>query len=175
VGVLPTLGGKRPRDGPHATIKYMLVKYTGLIKILVKTKCAPILVLIFDVFGEIMCFIAVRLNKLNLFHLSLIHFIVFQALWAHSDENLPRYTLITTHHIFRMNFRIPAVSISEKPLIGHFLKGVMFWYYYLIDQTIRKNHETYDDRGGAAKLQLSKSAPGLLGSISISSSHSLNV
>jgi len=23
----------------------------------------------------------------------------------------------------------------------------MFWYYYLIDQTIRKNHETYDDRG----------------------------
>jgi len=25
-----------------------------------------------------------------------------------------------------VNFRIPAFSISEKPLIGHFLKGVMF-------------------------------------------------
>ena len=40
-----------------------------------------------------------------------------------------------------------SVTESEKTLIGHFLKGVMFWYYHLIDQTIRKNHETYDGRG----------------------------
>jgi len=36
------------------------------------------------------------------------------------------YTHITTQHIFRVNFRTRVFSISEKSLIGHFLKGVMF-------------------------------------------------
>ena len=55
----------------------------------------------------------------------------------------------------------PHFSISEKTLIGHFLKGVMFSNHHLMDQTMRKNHKTYDGRGGAAKVKFSKSAPGL--------------
>jgi len=74
-------------------------------------------------------------------------FYVLQLLYTHSGENFYCYTHITTQHIFRVNFHIRVFSISEKSLIGHFLKGVMFWNYHLIDQTIRKNHETYDGRG----------------------------
>jgi len=60
MGALPTLGGKRPRDGPHATIKHMLVKYTGLIKILVKTKCAP------TVYADVVPALAYQNNVLNI-------------------------------------------------------------------------------------------------------------
>ncbi len=31
------------------------------------------------------------------------------------------------------------ISKKKKTLTGHFSKGVMFWYYHLTDQTIRKN------------------------------------
>jgi len=53
-------------------------------------------------------------------------FYVLQLLYTHSDENFYCYTHITTQHIFRVNFRTRIFSISEKSLIGHFLKGVMF-------------------------------------------------
>jgi len=94
-----------------------------------------------------MCFITIILKPLHSFHLILTHFM-------YSNYCIPILmkifivTPILRHSIFSVWISAHAFfSISEKSLIRHFLKGVMFWNYHLIDQTIRKNHETYDGRG----------------------------